>query len=257
MGNYAQKLQTLLFHFFHGSLIQLALRRPVHHQTHLSGVHLDFLHQLRDSSGCLHASSGAVADQNRHLHGGQDTAADMLHAGLIIHYHIGVMALQPLDLSLHQTIDKAVTSLSLGSSHHHQVKIILFHHSVLHPHLQIICLAHARGDLHAAVHACALNLLPQFSQRRAGLHAQHLVQIGIGVRVHGQHRSFPGFAKILNQQAAQGGFSHSAFTCHSNHMSHNDFPPFSPAHAGGFFLSAAGSARARPLLTCSVIDYII
>ena len=130
------------------------------------------------------------------------------------------MALQLLNLRLHQAVDKTVTALSLGTAHDHEVKIILFDHRVRHPDLQPRLLCHPGRNLITVVHSGPLDLLPQFPERGADLHPEHFIQIGIGVRIHSQHRLFSMAAQILNDQAAQCGLSHAAFSGHRDNMSH-------------------------------------
>ena len=144
----------------------------------------------------------------------------MLHASLIVHYHVRVMALELLNLCLHQTIDKTIASLSLGAPHNHKVKIIFFDNGVCHPNLQPCLFCHPGRNLIAVIHSRPLNFFPQLSKSSAYFHAEHFIQIGIGIRIHSQHRLFPMLTQILNHQSAQSRLTHTAFSGHCNDMSH-------------------------------------
>ena len=123
----------------------------------------------------------------------------MFHTRFIIHHDIGVMALQSLNLRLYNAIDETVTALSLGSAHHHQIIIVFLRQRIRQAAVKICCLCHTSRNLIAGVRTGSFDLLPEFSQSNSCFHTQHLIEIGVCVRVHRQHRLFPCLAKILDQ----------------------------------------------------------
>ena len=144
----------------------------------------------------------------------------MLHTGLIIYHHIWIVALQLLYLCLYQTVHKAITALPLCASHYHQIIIIFLRNGVCQPRFQICLLRHSSRDLIAAVHTGSFNFLPQFSQCAFNFHTKNLIQVRICISIYCQHRFFPAFTQILNQQACQCCFPYAAFSCNCYDMSH-------------------------------------
>ena len=145
----------------------------------------------------------------------------MLHTCLIVHHDIRVMALQLLNLRLYDPIYKAVASLPLRSAHHHQIIVVFFRQGVGEPAFQIGCFGNTGGYFVSWIDTGPFNFFPELSQRHSCFHSQHLVKICVCVRIYGQYRFFPGFAEILDQQAAQRGLSHAAFSRYCDNMSHN------------------------------------
>ena len=198
LGHDSQQFQFLVPNLLQGSRIQFPLRSPVYDEPGLFGMKIQFFHEPGDPSRRLNSPAGAVADQNGNLHGGQDTPADMFHARLIVHHNIGVMVLQFLHLGLDDAVDKAVASLALGPSHDHKVIVVLLGKGVPQAALQIGGFGDSRRNLIFGIHSGPLDLLPEFTQGYSHFHPQHLVEVGVGVSVHRQHRLLPGVAQILD-----------------------------------------------------------
>ena len=157
---------------------------------------------------------------------GQRAAADMLQPGLVVDDHIFVVADVLVDLRFQHAVDKAVAALALSPAHDQHVIVVLLHQRGAELHLSVIRLGHT--GRHGAVLLGLCHLLADIAQRGLDLHAQHLVEVGIGIRVHHQQRALPRLAQIVDEHAAGGRFADATLTCHCNDMclSHSLYHPF-------------------------------
>ena len=146
----------------------------------------------------------------------QGAAADMLQPGLVVDDHIFVVADILVDLGLQYAVDKAVAALALCAAHDQHVIVVLLHQRGAELHLGVIGLCHA--GRHGAVLLGLGHLLANVAQGGLHLHAQHLIQIGVGVGVHYQQRALPRLAQIVDHHAAGGRFADATLTCHCNDM---------------------------------------
>ena len=144
----------------------------------------------------------------------------MLHTCLIVHNHIRVMGIQSGKLCLKKSVYVAVTSFSLGSSHHKQVEVIIFHQCAVELELRVIRFAHSCRDRVVLCHFRAGDLLADISEGCVHFHAEHLVQIGICICVYCKNRSFALLAQILDQHTAKGCLTYAAFSCNRYYMCH-------------------------------------
>lgn len=70
-------------------------------------------------------------------------------------------------------------------------------------------------------HSCPFDFLPDFSQGGRSFHTQHLIQIGIGIRIYRKNGCFAVLTQILNYQTGQRGFSNAALSGYSNNLCHS------------------------------------
>src|SRR5699024_61496 len=106
-------------------------------------------------------------------------------------------------------------------AHNKQIKIIIFHESVLETEFRIVRLGHSGRDRTLLRHLRPRDLLADVPESGVYLHSENLVQIGIRVRIHSEDRTLALLAEILDQHSAQSSLSNAAFTCDGNHMCHN------------------------------------
>ena len=144
----------------------------------------------------------------------------MFHTRLIIHHHIRILILTFHQLGLQQAINETIAAFSLSTTHDQQIKIILFHQAGIKLPFGIICLAHSRRNRIMRRHLSPGDLLTDIAQGHIHFHTENFVQVGIGICIYSQYRSFFCFTKILDQQPAQGRLSYAAFTGDSNNMCH-------------------------------------
>ena len=152
---------------------------------------------------------------------GKRAPGDVLHAGLVVDDHVAVVPRVLFQLRLEDAVDKAVTALSLGAAHHQHVEVVLLDQRRAEAELGVVRLCHAAGDRVAPLFRLG-HLLADIAQGGLHLHAQDLVQIGIGVGVHHEDRRFSAAAQIVHDHAADRGFPDAAFSGDRNGMGHFD-----------------------------------
>ena len=152
----------------------------------------------------------------------------MLQSGLVVDDHILVVAHVLVDLRLEYAVDKAVAALALCAAHDQHVIVVLLHQRGAELHFGVIRLCHT--GRHGAVFLRLGHLLANVAQRGLHFHAQHFIQVGVGVGVHDQQRALSRLAQIVDQHAAGGRLADAAFARHCNDMcfSHS----FDPSFAG-------------------------
>ena len=145
----------------------------------------------------------------------------MLHTCLIVHHDIRVMALQLLNLRLYDPIYKAVASLPLRSAHHHQIIVVFFRQGVGEPAFQIGCFGNTGGYFVSWIDTGPFNFFPELSNVTPVSTPSTSLRFAFASASTASTGFFPGFAEILDQQAAQRGLSHAAFSRYCDNMSHN------------------------------------
>ena len=147
---------------------------------------------------------------------GQGASGHVLQARLVVHDHVGVILGVLVHLGFQNAIDIAIASLALGPAHDQHVEVVLFDEGVVELHFGVIRLGHARGDRAGLLRMG--HLLPDLTQSDIGLHAQDLVEVGVGIRVHNQDGTLLLLAQIFDDHAAGSGFAHTALTGYGNRM---------------------------------------
>src|SRR5699024_5026347 len=109
----AQQVELLLFDLLADAVAQLAIRRAVDDQPDALRLQPQLTDQTGDAARRLHAAARTVADEDSDVDRRQDAAADVLHAGLVVHDDIGIVPLQLLHLRLQQAVDVAVAARAL------------------------------------------------------------------------------------------------------------------------------------------------
>ena len=148
----------------------------------------------------------------------------MLQSCLIVHDHIGIVGNVLVHLALEHGIDVAVAAFALGPAHDQHIEVILLDQGLGELHFREIPLGHTGGD--GLFQLCLGHFLPDLSQRGLHLHAQNLVEVGIGICVHYQHRAVALLAQAVDHHTADGGFSDAAFTgdCDGMRLCHGIAP---------------------------------
>ena len=123
------------------------------------------------------------------IHMGQGSPGDMLQPRLVVHDHIAIVFGVLVHLGLEDPIDIAVAPLALGAAHDKHIEVVFFHESGIEFEFGVIRFGHSGGN------GCPLAtrlspLSSRISPRRGlNLHAQDLIEVAVGVRVHDQDRS--------------------------------------------------------------------
>ena len=143
----------------------------------------------------------------------------VLKTGFVVHDHVGIVGNVLGNLGLQYAIDVEVAALALGAAHDQHIEVVVLNEGLTELHLGVVRLGHAGGD--GALQLGLSHFLPDLPQRGLHLHAQNLVQVGVGVGVHHEDGAVLLFAQIIDQHAAGGGFTHAALTGNRNGMRHN------------------------------------
>ena len=160
----------------------------------------------------------------------------MLEPRFIVDDHIAVVARIFVDLGLEDAVDKAVAALALRPAHDKHVKIVLFDERRAEFHLGVVGLCHI--GRHGALLLGAGHLLADIAQRRLDLHAQHLVEVGVGVGVDDQNGALFLLTQIVDNHAAGCRLADTALTgncdgmCRHRIRSFRTLPPAAFAGKG-------------------------
>ena len=122
----------------------------------------------------------------------------MLQARLVIYHDIAVVLGVLGHLARQKAVDKAVAALPLGAAHDQQVIVVRLRQGVGKTHFRVIRLGHPRGNHLLGGHLRPGDVLTDIPQGFLYLYPQHLVEVGVGVGVHGQDRTLLLLAEILN-----------------------------------------------------------
>ena len=139
----------------------------------------------------------------------------MLQPRLVVHDHIAIVFGVLVHLGLEDPIDIAVAPLALGAAHDKHIEVVFFHESGIEFEFGVIRFGHSGGD-GVPPQLGFRHFLPDFAQTGLNLHAQDLIEVAVGVRVHDQDRSLLLLAKVINDHAAGRGFAHAALTGYSD-----------------------------------------
>ena len=106
VGHHAHEMEVILLDLLPDAIVQLAAGGTVDDEADLLGAQLQLVDHLAEAAGGLYAAAGAVADQEDGIHLGQDAAAEVLKARLVVHDDIAVVLGILGHLSGEQTVTK-------------------------------------------------------------------------------------------------------------------------------------------------------
>ena len=149
---------------------------------------------------------------------GQRAAGDVLQPGLVVDHHVAVAAVVLVHLGLKHAVDIAIAALALGAAHDEHVEVVLLDEGLAELVLRVLLLGHARRDRGHRQKLRPGHLLADVAQRGIHIDAKHLVQVGIGVRVHHQDGPLVLVDQLLNDHAAGGRLTDAALAGHSDDM---------------------------------------
>ena len=147
---------------------------------------------------------------------GQGSSGNVLQARLVVHDQIGIILGVLVHLGLQHTVYITIAALALGAAHDQHIEVVFLDEGVVKLHFGIVCLGHSRGNgtgLFGVSH-----LFPDLTQGDVGFHAQNLVEVTVGIRVHNQDGALFLLAQILNDHAAGSGLADAAFSGNGNGM---------------------------------------
>ena len=147
---------------------------------------------------------------------GQGAPGNVLQTGLVVHDNIGIVLGVLVHLGFQHAVDVAIAALALGAPHDNHVEIIVFNQGIIEFHLGIVRLGHALGN--GALQLGLSHFFPNLPQGNVCLHAQHLVEVGVGIGIHHQDRPLMLFAQVINNHTAGCGFAHAALAGDCNGM---------------------------------------
>ena len=126
----------------------------------------------------------------------------MLETRLVVDDHVFIVSGILVDLGLENAVDKAVAALALRSSHDEHVEIVFFDERGIELHLRVIGLCHVGRNRALLLGSC--HFLADVSERGFDLHAEHLVEVGVCVRIHNEDGTLFLLAQIIDDHAAGG-----------------------------------------------------
>ena len=134
----------------------------------------------------------------------------MLETRLVVDDHVFIVSGILVDLGLENAVDKAVAALALRSSHDEHVEIVFFDERGIELHLRVIGLCHVGRNRALLLGSC--HFLADVSERGFDLHAEHLVEVGVCVRIHNEDGTLFLLAQIIDDHAAGGRLADAALT---------------------------------------------
>ena len=196
----AHKLKTVFFYLFLHAGVEFSARCAVDDQLHGSGLELELADHLRNAPDRLHAPARAVRNKQHGIHVRKRASGDMLETRLVVDDHVFIVSGILVDLGLENAVDKAVAALALRSSHDEHVEIVFFDERGIELHLRVIGLCHVGRNRALLLGSC--HFLADVSERGFDLHAEHLVEVGVCVRIHNEDGTLFLLAQIIDDHAA-------------------------------------------------------
>ena len=194
--------------------LQHTAGRAVDDQAHLLGIQFHVVDHFGDPGHGLNASAGAVGDQQHGVHLGERPPGHVLQACLVVHHDISIVLCVFIHLGFQDAVDIAIAALALGAAHDQHIKVVLFDEGIVELHLGIVCLGHTGRNGTGLLGVG--HLFPDLTQGDIRLHAQNLIEVGIGIGVHHQDGALLLTAEIVDDHAAGRGLADAAFAGNGN-----------------------------------------
>jgi len=184
---------------------------------------------LPDPGNGPQAPGAGIADDEEHIGFADGAPADMLHAGLRVDHDEAVIPLKLLHALREEVVRKTVAAGALGPAHGDKIESFGLNQRLPEPEPDIIVAVHAGRDV------AREGLLPHAPEGFLHRDAQRLVEVGIRVGIHREHRGLFERNERADQEGTDRCLASSSFSGEGDGeraFAHCDFP----GHAApGFF----------------------
>ena len=198
------QFEMLLFYFLIGFRTRFTLY-PVDDQYLPDDAEVQFTDEVPNPRCGQDTPLAGIRDDKEKIHIPSRQPAEMLHPRFVIDHDILIITRQEIQTLPRQGIRCTITSGSLWSSHRDKVKSFGLGQGFLDLIFKPDVLGHPHRDIF-------LHRLTGFANGGPYLHAQDLVEVRIGIRVHPQDRAFSFIQEKANDHSCQGGFARSSFS---------------------------------------------
>jgi len=151
----------------------------------------------------------------------------VLHAGLVVDDHVGVVAAEAVDHLAQVVVDGAVAAGAFRAAHGDQVDAVAFGQRRADLAIQVVALVQAAGQrAHGRAAGCqrlldlGQHVLADVAHRPFQRQAEDHVEVAGGIGVDGQDGAGLGLNQILDHHGGDGGLADSALAGESDGSGH-------------------------------------